>query len=102
MQVYHTGLVTLNDDKTRLQSVRYFPSKFRRELGDTINYDGKKYTVGVIADDRNSVIRTLNDLIKKQNSVVRQENKIANAKFNAEFNKTLNHIFGQIKSDLNI
>lgn len=98
MQVYHTGLVILNEDKTRLQSIRYFPSKFRRELGDTINYDGQKYTVGVIADDRNSVIRTLNDFIKKQNSVIRQENKIANAKADNHFYSVLAEAIKQVNN----
>lgn len=98
MQVYHTGLVSLNVDQTLLQSVRYFPSKFRRELGDTINYDGKKYTVGVIADDRNSVIRTLNDLIKTQNSIIRKQNKILNAKADNHFYSVLAEAIKQVNN----
>ena len=75
MKVTHVGLVEIFNNK--IKKVKYFESKFSRELGDTLNYDGKPMRVAVIGEDKNSVIEALNEIVKKQNKIVRLENKVA-------------------------
>lgn len=84
MQVTHVGLVEIFSN--RITKVKYLASKFSRELGDTLTIDGKPMRVAVIGQDRSSVISILNDFVKKQNKIVRLENKIAQSKINQEFN----------------
>jgi hypothetical protein len=72
----HVGLVKIENN--RLVRVQYLNSKWERELGDMMRVEGIEMRVGVIGDSRNDVIRALNVLIKKQNKIVRQQNK-ANA-----------------------
>lgn len=90
MQITHVGLVAIFNN--RITKVKYLESKFSRELGDTLTIDGKPYRVGVIGDSKASVCLTLNDLVKKQNKIVRIENKIANAKVNQQINATFGNI----------
>lgn len=98
MQITHTGLVQLNSEKTRITAVQYYPSKFKRELEDTLTIDGKKYIVAVIADDRDDVIYAMNKIIKKQNSIVRRQNKIANAKADNHFYSVLAEAIKQVNN----
>ena len=68
IQETHLGLVKFTEE-TGITAVKYLKSKFNRELGETINFDGTTYKVGVIASNRNEVISTLNSLIRKQNKL---------------------------------
>ena len=82
------GLIKLKNEK--IVGVKYFDSKFDRELGDTLNIDGVKWRVGIIGDTKNEVIIALNDIIKEINAITRKANKIENRKvFNSLF-KNLN------------
>ena len=82
------GLIKLKNEK--IVGVKYFDSKFDRELGDTLNIDGVKWRVGIIGYTKNEVIIALNDIIKEINAITRKANKIENRKvFNSLF-KNLN------------
>lgn len=93
MQITHVGLVAIFNN--RITKLKYLESKFSRELGDTLTIDGKPYRVGVIGDSKASVCLTLNDLVKKQNKIVRRENKIAAAKVNQKINATFGNIMAE-------
>ena len=93
----HVGLVKIFNNQ--ITKVQYMESKFERELGDTLTIDGEKMRVGVIGEDRNSVIDTLNGFIKTQNSILRKQQKIEDAKVNKIFNKIMK---GAIKEALDI
>ena len=81
------GLVRIQNEK--LVGVRYFESKFQRELGEILNIDSVKWTVAVIGEDRDTIVDVLNGFIKKQNSVVRKQNQMINREANYRFNKIL-------------
>jgi len=93
MQITHVGLVKIFNN--RITKVKYLESKFSRELGDILTIDGERMTVGIVGDSMASVALTLNDLVKKQNKIVRRENKIANAKVNQKINATFGNIMAE-------
>ena len=93
MQITHVGLVKIFNN--RITKVKYLESKFSRELGDTLTIDGEPMRVGVIGDSKASVCLTLNDFVKKQNKIVRRENKIAAAKVNQKINATFGNIMAE-------
>ena len=68
----HIGLVRISNG--RLIGVQYYVSKFERDLGETIKFDGIVYNVGVIGKNRNSVVEHLNIFIKNQNRINRKIN----------------------------
>jgi len=72
------GLVRMNGE--RVIGVQYFESKFNRELGEKLRIDGVEWRVGVIADDRNSIIQVLNEIVRIENSLRRKENSIRRQK----------------------
>ena len=69
----------MNESKTELYGVQYYKSKWERNLGDTLTIDGTKWLVGIIGDTRNDVISALNEIVKKQNSII-NKNKIPTEK----------------------
>tara|TARA_Y100001973_G_C5194862_1_gene333523 strand:- start:2137 stop:2391 length:255 start_codon:yes stop_codon:yes gene_type:complete len=75
MESTHIGLVIMNAQNTKLIEAKYLLSKFSRELGDKINIDNKTYTVGIIGDTRQVVIKELNSIIKIQNKLNRKKMK---------------------------
>jgi len=75
IQETHLGLVKFTKE-AGIIAVIYYKSKFKRELGDTINFNNTTYKVGVIANNRNEVISTLNSLIYKQNKINKQKQVI--------------------------
>ena len=81
------GLVRIQNE--RLVGVKYFESKFQRELGDELNHDGVKWRVGVIGESREEIIEVLNGFVSKQNSIVRKQNKIDNREADMAFNKIM-------------
>ena len=91
----HVGLVKIINNQ--ITKVQYVESKFDRELGDTLTIDGERMRVGVIGEDRNSVITTLNGFIKTQNSIIRKQQRVIDAKANKTFNKIMK---GAIKEAL--
>ncbi len=85
----HIGLVRQELGKTT--GVKYMLSKFDRTIGDTMRIDDISWRVAYIGASRNAVIEFLNGIVRKQNSLLRRETKIANAltdkKINAIFSK---------------
>jgi len=61
------GLVRMSGE--RVTGVQYFESKFSRELGEILRINGVEWRVGVIAEDRNSIIKVLNEIVRIQNSI---------------------------------
>jgi len=76
----HVGLVRFGADES-LIGVRYYKSKFEKELGDPMKIDGDSMSVAVIAANRNEVVDRLNRLITIQNKVTRMKNKRVDKKF---------------------
>ena len=68
------GLVRMNGE--RVIGVQYFESKFSRELGEKLRINGVEWRVGVIGDDRNSIIKVLNEIVRIENSLRKKENSI--------------------------
>ena len=54
IQETHLGLVKFTKE-AGIIAVIYYKSKFKRELGDTINFNNTIYKVGVIANNRNEL-----------------------------------------------
>ena len=92
------GLVKMNESKTELYGVQYYKSKWERNLGDTLNIDGEKWLVGIIGDTRNDVISALNDIVKKQNSIINKK-KYQQRK---EEKFIMNNILNNVMKDLNL
>ena len=68
------GLVRMNGE--RVTGVQYFESKFSRELGEKLRINGVEWRVGVIGDDRNSIIKVLNEIVRIENSLRKKENSL--------------------------
>ena len=92
----HIGLVRMNESKTKLYGVQYMLSKWERNLGDTLNIDGTKWLVGMIGDTKNDVISALNEIIKKQNSIINKKKYQESKKEKMIFNEILNNIMKDI------
>mgnify|MGYP000904840233 FL=1 len=92
------GLVKMNESKTELYGVQYYKSKWERNLGDTLTIDGEKWLVGIIGDTRNDVISALNDIVKKQNSIINKK-KYQQRK---EEKFIMNNILNNVMKDLNL
>ena len=67
------GLVRMSGE--RVIGVQYFESKFYRELGEILRINGVEWRVGVIAEDRNSIIKVLNEIVRIENSIVRKKQR---------------------------
>ena len=76
------GLVRMSGE--RVIGVQYFESKFNRELGEILRINGIEWRVGVIADDRNSIIKVLNEIVKKENSLIRTKQRERDREINAQ------------------
>ena len=76
------GLVRMNGE--RVIGVQYFESKFNRELGEKLRIDGVEWIVGVIAEDRNSIIKVLNEIVRVQNSIVRKKQRELDREIDAQ------------------
>ena len=92
------GLVKMNESKTELYGVQYYKSKWERNLGDTLTIDGEKWLVGIIGDTRNDVISALNDIVKKQNSIINKK-KYQQRK---EEKFIMNNILNDVMKELNL
>ena len=92
------GLVKMNESKTELYGVQYMLSKWERNLGDTLNIDGEKWLVGIIGDTKNDVISALNDIVKKQNSIINKKKYQQRKKDNL----LMNQIISKAMKDLNL
>jgi len=71
----------------KVVGVQYFESKFNRELGETLRINGVEWIVGVIAEDRNSIIKVLNEIVRVQNSIVRKKQRELDRKINHQINQ---------------
>ena len=87
------GLVRIQNEK--LVGVQYFESKFERELGEELSINGVKWNVAVIGEDRNTIVDVLNGFIRKQNSVVRKQNRKVNMAIEREANYRFNKVLAQ-------
>lgn len=63
----HTGLAKISPTG-QLTSIVYYNSKFPREVGDRITYEGVPMVVIVVAVSRNTAILDLNYFIKHANA----------------------------------
>ena len=81
------GLVRMSGE--RVIGVQYFESKWERELGEKLRIDGVEWIVGVIGEDRNSVIKFLNEIVKIENSLRRKEQK----EMDREVDEKINRMF---------
>ena len=94
----HIGLVKMNESKTELYGVQYMLSKWERNLGDTLTIDGEKWLVGIIGDTKNGVISALNEIVKKQNSIINK--KKYQQKKEEKF--IMNNILNNVMKELNL
>jgi hypothetical protein len=76
------GLVRMSGES--VIGVQYFESKFNRELGEKLRINGVEWRVGVIADDRNSIIKVLNEIVRIQNSIVRKKQRERDREIDAQ------------------
>jgi len=76
------GLVRMSNE--RVIGVQYFESKFNRELGEKLRINGVEWIVGVIADDRNSIIKILNEIVRIENSIIRTKQRERDREINAQ------------------
>lgn len=79
------GLVRMSGEK--VIGVQYFESKFSRELGEILRINGVEWRVGVIAEDRNSIIKVLNEIVRIQNSIVRKKQRELDREINHQINQ---------------
>ena len=84
--------------RLELYGVQYYKSKWERNLGDTLTIDGEKWLVGIIGDTRNDVISALNEIVKKQNSIINKK-KYQQRK---EEKFIMNNILNDVMKDLNL
>ena len=96
MKDTHVGLVRMNESKTELYGVQYLLSKWERNLGDTLNINGTKWLVGIIGDTKKDVISALNDIVKKQNSIINKKKYQEKKKTDMIFNNILNDVMKEI------
>ncbi len=92
----HIGLVRMNESKTELYGAQYLLSKWERNLGDTLNINGTKWLVGIIGDTKKDVISALNDIVKKQNSIINKKKYQEKKKTDMIFNNILNDVMKEI------
>ena len=79
------GLVRMSGEK--VIGVQYFESKFSRELGEKLRINGVEWIVGVIADDRDSIIKVLNEIVRIENSIVRKKQRELDREINYQINQ---------------
>jgi D-alanine-D-alanine ligase-like ATP-grasp enzyme len=90
------GLVRMNESETILTGVQYMLSKWERNLGDTLTIDGVKWRVGIIGDTKNDVISALNEIIKKQNSIINKKKYQQRKEEKFIMNNILNNVMKDI------
>ena len=76
------GLVRMSGES--VVGVQYFESKFSRELGEKLRINGVEWRVGVIAEDRNSIIKVLNEIVRIENSIVRKKQRERDREIDAQ------------------
>lgn len=79
------GLVRMSGE--RVIGVQYFESKFSRELGEKLRINGVEWIVGMIADDRNSIIKVLNEIVRVENSLIRRKQRERDREINTQINQ---------------
>ncbi len=76
------GLVRMSGE--RVIGVQYFESKFNRELGEKLKINGVEWRVGVIAEDKNSIIKVLNEIVRIENSIIRKKQRERDREIDAQ------------------
>jgi hypothetical protein len=79
------GLVRISGES--VIGVQYFESKFNRELGEKLRINGVEWRVGVIADDRNSIIKVLNEIVRIENSIKRKKQRERDREIDSQITK---------------
>jgi hypothetical protein len=79
------GLVRMSGE--RVIGVQYFESKFSRELGEILRINGVEWRVGVIAEDRNSIIKVLNEIVRIENSLIRKKQRERDREIDSQINQ---------------
>ena len=79
------GLVRMSGE--RVIGVQYFESKFSRELGEKLRINGVEWIVGVIAADRNSIIKVLNEIVRVENSLIRKKQREMDREIDSQINQ---------------
>ena len=92
------GLVRMSGE--RVIGVQYFESKFNRELGEKLRIDGVEWRVGVIADDRNSIIQVLNEIVRIENSIRRQKQRERERDIDSQINKMFIKAYQSVMNQL--
>ena len=93
------GLVRMSGE--RVIGVQYFESKFSRELGDKLKINGVEWIVGVIAADRNSIIKVLNEIVRIQNSIVRKKQRELDREINYQINQMFIQAYQSVMNQYN-
>jgi len=75
----HVILVKI--DGNRISKWQYLDSKWERELGELVKYDGVPMNVGIIGDTKDAVLDAINDVVKQQNKIERKQQKLDDRKF---------------------
>lgn len=76
------GLVRMSGE--RVIGVQYFESKFNRELGEKLRINGVEWIVGVIAEDKPSIIKVLNEIVRIENSIIRKRQRERDKEIDAQ------------------
>ena len=53
-------------------------------MGEKLRINGVEWRVGVIADDRNSIIKVLNEIVRIENSIVRKKQRERDREIDAQ------------------
>ena len=96
--VMKLGLVRMRGE--RVIGVQYFESKFNRELGETLRIDGVEWRVGVIAEDRNSIIKVLNEIVRIENSIIRKKQKERDREIDAQITQMFIKAYQSVMNQL--
>ena len=92
------GLVRMSGE--RVIGVQYFESKFNRELGEKLKINGVEWRVGVIAEDRNSIIKVLNEIVRIENSIIRKKQKERDREIDAQITQMFIKAYQSVMNQL--
>jgi hypothetical protein len=93
------GLVRMSGE--RVIGVQYFESKFSRELGEKLRINGVEWIVGVIAADRNSIIKVLNEIVRVENSLIRKKQREMDREIDSQINQMFIQAYQSVMNQYN-
>ena len=86
--------------QNRITKVQYIESKFDREPGDVMVYDGDRMNVGIVGDSKKVVIDKINEFIKLQNREVNRKKYQEKKETDKMFNDILKEAWKSINEEL--